>query len=227
MLCFLADKIQQILNDSPFKQHCDNNAEVWKFYLTSARRIDDQFLATLNNDLDPLLIFTCPPNEAHAYHQAGLFSAILTAFLIEGRKRLREDPQETTNNLLKSLIEGQHTDDPPFKPAMSSRWVNGLWFMSLIFTLTTALGASVAKYWTTHFSTTRAGSGWSNAQIHSRVLCGIQRWQLKPLIQFLPLLLHIAFFLFGVGLGILLFHDDKDIGIIILILVAFVTLVYI
>jgi hypothetical protein len=57
MRCFLADEIQKTLNDSPFKWHCANNAEVWKFYLTSARRVDDQLVASLNNDLDPLLIF--------------------------------------------------------------------------------------------------------------------------------------------------------------------------
>jgi hypothetical protein len=97
----------------------------------------------------------------------------------------------------------------------------------LIFSLASALGASVAKGWTTHFSTTGAGSGWSNAQIHSKVLCGIQQSQLRPFVQFLPLLIHIAFFLFGAGLVILLFQDDRDIGIVILTLVAFVAVIHI
>ncbi|KAJ7841897.1 hypothetical protein B0H14DRAFT_2359895, partial [Mycena olivaceomarginata] len=181
-------------DDSPFKRHCLNNAEVWKFYLTLARRFDDHLVASLNNSLDPLLIF------------AGLFSAILTAFLIESRKGLHEDPQTTTNSLLTSLVLGQHMifDDLPFEPATSSRWVNGLWFTSLLFSLGSALGASVAKGWTTQFSTTSAGSGWSNAHAHSERWCGVQRWQLKLMIQCLPLLIHIGFFLFGAGLVILL-----------------------
>ncbi|KAJ7702856.1 hypothetical protein B0H16DRAFT_1212671, partial [Mycena metata] len=179
----------------PFKRHCANNAEVWKFYLTLARRFDDHLVASLNNNLDPLLIF------------AGLFSAILTAFLIEIRKGLREDPETTTNNLLASIVLGQHTisDDTPFEPATSSRWVNGLWFTSLLFSLGSALGASVAKGWATQFSTSSPGSGWSNAHVHSKRWCGVQRWQLRLVVQSLPLLIHIAFFLFGAGLVILLF----------------------
>jgi hypothetical protein len=117
-------------------------------------------------------------------------------------------------------------DDLPFEPATSSRWVNGLWFTSLLFSLGSALGASVAKGWTTQFSTTSAGSGWSNAHAHSERWCGVQRWQLKLMIQCLPLLIHIGFFLFGAGLVILLFQDDRDIGIIILILMAVIAVIY-
>ncbi|KAK6987712.1 hypothetical protein R3P38DRAFT_328575 [Favolaschia claudopus] len=205
-----ADKLFNILNDSPFKRHCANNAEVWKTYLTLARRFDDHLVTSLNNSVDPLLIF------------AGLFSAILTAFLIE----IRTD--KTTDSLLFSIVLGQHTiaDDVPFQPDTAFRWINALWFASLVASLGSALGASLAKGWASPFSVTSPGSGWSNAVIHSKRWCGAQRWHLKPVIQFLPFLIHTAVILFGVGLVLLLFQDDRDLGIVILYPMAILGVLY-
>ncbi|KAJ7843017.1 hypothetical protein B0H13DRAFT_1549992, partial [Mycena leptocephala] len=136
-----------------FRQHCANNAQIWKLYMDLANVFDKNLADLFNSDLDPLLIF------------AGLFSAILSAFLIEIRKGLQEDLQNITNGLLVVLIQGQHNVTAPtmpslstFVPSVSTRWVNGLWFTSLVFSLVSALGASVAKGWVTQFSSTVSGS---------------------------------------------------------------------
>ncbi|KAJ6451999.1 hypothetical protein C8R47DRAFT_998263, partial [Mycena vitilis] len=71
------------------------NAPIWKLYMDQAKIFDDNLANTFNSDLDPLLIF------------AGLFSAMLSAFLIEIRKGLQEDLQTITNTLLTVLIENQ------------------------------------------------------------------------------------------------------------------------
>ncbi|KAJ7611066.1 hypothetical protein DFH06DRAFT_1245522 [Mycena polygramma] len=65
--------------DGPFTLSCTDNAPIWKLYMDQAKISDDNLANTFNSDLDPLLIF------------AGLFSAILSAFLIEIRKGLQED----------------------------------------------------------------------------------------------------------------------------------------
>ncbi|KAJ7819971.1 hypothetical protein B0H13DRAFT_1661112, partial [Mycena leptocephala] len=187
-------------DDSPFRHHCANNAQIWKLYMDLANVFDKNLADLFNSDLDPLLIF------------AGLFSAILSAFLIEIRKGLQEDLQSITNGLLVVLIQGQHNVTAPampslstFVPSASTRWVNGLWFTSLIFSLVSALGASVAKGWVTQFSSTVSGSSWPDASLHCQRFRGLERWHLKLIIQFLPILIHIAFFLFAAGLIILLF----------------------
>jgi hypothetical protein len=166
--------------------------------------------------------------------QAGLFSAILSAFLIEIRKGLQEDLQSITNNLLTILIENQGTvagrqtpSSSRFVPSSASRWVNGLWFSSLIFSLMSALGASLAKGWITQFSSTVSGSGWGDALLHCRRLQGLRRWHLKLIIQCLPILIHIALFLFAVGLVILLFQDDVAIGVLICVLTLLIFFLYI
>ncbi|KAJ7455415.1 hypothetical protein FB451DRAFT_1048914, partial [Mycena latifolia] len=192
------DNSLSIAEDGPFSQYCTDNAPIWKLYMDQAKITDDNLANIFNSDLDPLLIF------------AGLFSAILSAFLIEIRKGLQEDLQNITNNLLLVLIENQHNASGPqvpssahFEPTSSSRWVNGLWFSSLMFSLMSALGASLAKGWVTQFSTSVSGAAWGNAAQHCRRFRGLMRWHLKLIVQCLPILIHIAFFLFSIGLVIL------------------------
>ncbi|KAF8147248.1 hypothetical protein K438DRAFT_1460018, partial [Mycena galopus ATCC 62051] len=183
-----------------FHSHCTDNAPIWKLYMMQAKESDSNLTDILNSDLDPLLIF------------AGLFSAILSAFLIEIRKGLEEDLQNTTNALLTVVIASlQNLTGPQlpstahFEPTSSSRWINGLWFSSLLFSLMSALGASLAKGWVTQFSSVVAGYSWDDAAVHCHRYAGINRWHLRLIIQCLPVLIHIAFFLFGAGLIVLLF----------------------
>ncbi|KAK7030191.1 hypothetical protein R3P38DRAFT_897017 [Favolaschia claudopus] len=199
------DKISEdYFNDSPFRRQCTNDAEIWTFYLAEARRFDENRVRFLNDSVDPLLIF------------AGLFSAILTAFLVEVRT------DKTTNGLLASIVLGEHTisEDAPFQSASTFRWINALWFTSLLVSLGTALFATVARGWTS-FSIPNSGSSWMDVYVHSRRLYGMQRWQLNVIVvQSLPLLLHAAVFLFITGLGILLLQDDHMLGILMLALMA-------
>ncbi|KAJ7892501.1 hypothetical protein B0H14DRAFT_2219540, partial [Mycena olivaceomarginata] len=213
-----------------FRQHCANNAEIWKLYMTLANAFDKNLAKLFDSDLDPLLIFM---NDG-VISLAGLFSAILSAFLIEIRKDLQEDLQTVTNELLVTLIRSQHNTTAPelpqsgaFVPTSSSRWVNGLWFISLMFSLVSALGASVAKGWVTQFSSTVSGSSWDDASLHWRRLRAIKQWHLHLIIEFLPILIHIAFFLFAAGLIVLLFDDDRPIGIAILVMTGLVGTIYI
>ncbi|KAJ6616742.1 armadillo-type protein [Mycena sp. CBHHK59/15] len=208
--------------DGPFSHYCTDNAPIWKLYMDQAKISDDNLANIFNSDLDPLLIF------------AGLFSAILSAFLIEIRKGLQEDLQNITNTLLTVLIENQHNATGPripsstrFEPSSSSRWVNGLWFLSLMFSLMSALGASLAKGWVTQFSSAVSGSSWGDAAVHCSRFRGLKRWHLKLIIQSLPILIHIAFFFFSVGLVILVFQDDTAIGVVILVLTVLIVLLYI
>ncbi|KAJ7601504.1 hypothetical protein DFH06DRAFT_1072029, partial [Mycena polygramma] len=212
-------------HDSPFRAKCANNAEIWKLYMDLANAFDKKLAKVFDSDLvwrNGLIL------------QAGLFSAILSAFLIEIRNDLQQDPQTITNNLLVTLIQSQHSTTAPelpqsgtFVPTLSSRWVNGLWFISLMFSLMSALGASVAKGWVTQVSSTVSGSSWDDASLHRKRLRVIKQWHLQLIIEFLPILIHIAFFLFAAGLIVLLFDDDRPIGIAVLVLTGLVGVLYV
>lgn len=105
--------------------------------------------------------------------------------------------------------------------------MNGLLFSSLIFSLMSALGASLAKGWVTQYASPVSGTNWHDAFLRHRRFTGIQHWHLKGIIHCLPILIHIAFFLFAVGITILLFQNDVAIGGVIISLVAIITVLYI
>lgn len=199
----------------------DDNALIWKLYMEQAKISDDQLASVLNGDLDPLLIF------------AGLFSAILSAFLIELRRSLHEDYQKTTSILLAELLQIQHNStstipvQPPFQPLSSVVWVNGFWFSSLIFSLMSALGASLAKGWVAQYVSVTSGTTWQDVSLRHHRFIGITRWHLKMIVQSLPILIHVAFFLFATGLVIILFRDNKVIGAVILSFVGIIAVLYI
>jgi hypothetical protein len=78
-----------------------------------------------------------------------LFGAILTAFLIESRKDLTQDP------LLLAIRQLPTTE--PFRPETSSVFVNAAWFCSLGLTLFSALAAVLAKGWLAKYTPATPG----------------------------------------------------------------------
>ncbi|KAJ6449063.1 hypothetical protein C8R45DRAFT_849922 [Mycena sanguinolenta] len=201
-----------------------------------AKREDERLADILSSDLDPLLLFVrllvFLLTDELSCCKATLFSAILAAFLIEVRKGLEEDLQDVTNTLLTQVIATLSGTPQPgssasFAPTLATRSVNALWFLSLMFSLMSALGASIAKGWITQFSLADPGLYWTNVEAHITRLAEIQRFHVKWIIQSLSLLMHIAFFLFAIGLSQLLFTDDFFIGVLIAVLTGFVFILYI
>jgi hypothetical protein len=119
------------------------------------------------------------------------------------------------------------TTPSAFVPTLSTQWINGLWFSSLIFSLTSALGASLAKGWIAQYDQASSGTTAEDACSRHRRYVGIGTWHMESLILALPILVHIAFFQFFAGLVILLRDDDIIIGNVILGLITITTLLYI
>jgi len=169
--------------------------------------------------------------------QAGLFSAILTAFLIETRKGLQQDSQVITNQLLQQVVShlqnpavSTNTTQPisitPYAPSSAILWVNGLWFVSLTFSLTGAFGTILAKGWVSQFIPVSAGLPLVDACNRHRRFFGDDQRHLRAVISALPITLHIAFYLFFGGLVILLFGDDSRIAVVVTVLIAITMLLY-
>ncbi|EJD41709.1 hypothetical protein AURDEDRAFT_27333, partial [Auricularia subglabra TFB-10046 SS5] len=88
---------------------------------------------------------------------AGLFSAVLTAFLIESYKSLQTDNLQyiatllytaaTTSGGLQLSATGLLPPDKLSQPTLSQRTTNGLWFVSLFISLTVALLSILIKQW--------------------------------------------------------------------------------
>ncbi|GLB40923.1 hypothetical protein LshimejAT787_0901380 [Lyophyllum shimeji] len=96
-------------------------ARVWKIYTEEATKFDSSLAEGWNRGIDVLLVFT------------GLFSAVLTTFIIQSFQLSIPDAGSTTNALLEKLISlqtGSAQDVPPVtshSPTSNQvTWVNGL-----------------------------------------------------------------------------------------------------
>ncbi|KAG8933707.1 hypothetical protein FRC03_004710 [Tulasnella sp. 419] len=172
----------------------DEHAQFWSTYDSISGSFDNELLEGWNKSLDVLLIF------------AGLFSAINTAFIIESYKGLSADPAQTTNELLRLLIT--HRDDReistdslyPVSPSPSAVPVNSLFFSSLSLNLTAAFGAVTAKQWLTDYATVGTLSALHDkGPRRQEKFNKLQDWQLRLIIELLPMLLQISVFLFFAG----------------------------
>ncbi|KAF9530745.1 hypothetical protein CPB83DRAFT_762541, partial [Crepidotus variabilis] len=87
---------------------------------------------------------------------SGLFSAVVTGLLVESHKTLREDPVEALLAKIASTLVNA-TDVTTcltpqglacsFSASPSNKRVNALWFLSLVFSLATALFGIVSLQW--------------------------------------------------------------------------------
>jgi hypothetical protein len=87
-------------------------------------------------------------------------------------------------------------------PTSSSLACNILWFLSLGFSLSCALIATLVEQWSRDFiqSTEMRPSPVIRARIFAYLYFGLQKFGMHSLIQFIPLLLHISLLLFFAGL---------------------------
>ncbi|KII87736.1 hypothetical protein PLICRDRAFT_76846, partial [Plicaturopsis crispa FD-325 SS-3] len=111
----------------------------WDHYLLEARIRDKDMLSSWSSNMDALLTFS------------GLFSAVVTAFIIEFYKLLQPDPQQTSNALLLEIAQSIHNlannvsmprvVDSPAESQITglTTFVNCVWFASLACTLAVSL----------------------------------------------------------------------------------------
>ncbi|KAH7064215.1 hypothetical protein BKA62DRAFT_589762, partial [Auriculariales sp. MPI-PUGE-AT-0066] len=104
---------------------------IWSTYKRQAEEYDQAMVTAWNGSMDALLIF------------AALFSAVLTAFLLESYKDLKPD---FTELMFRRLLDESFVE-PDFRPSLTAQVVNCLWIGALICSLATSLFGIVAKQW--------------------------------------------------------------------------------
>ncbi|KAG8733768.1 hypothetical protein FRC10_012147 [Ceratobasidium sp. 414] len=211
-------------------QELAHDATIWKLYLEEADDHDQELVKGRHASLDMLLLF------------AALFSAILTAFLIESKDLLQQDPADVSTALLLSIAQSQYRVEqglplpsnasslpsvPDFTPSISARWINGIWFASLSLSLSAALIAMLGKEWLTAFLASRPRPAHSHALLRQSRLEGLERWWALHIIALLPSLLHASLLLFAIGLVIYLWTIDTIVAAVIAAVVAITSLFYI
>ncbi|KAK7019624.1 hypothetical protein R3P38DRAFT_3554160 [Favolaschia claudopus] len=218
-------------------------AKIWSVYVSEAEKYDRALVDSWKSDMEGLLIFVSlslisgrrvGPNGP----QAGLFSAILTAFLIESYKTLTPDSGDDMKTLLiqistqlSGIANGTSVDLPApesFVPPTSSLVCNLLWFISLGLSLSCALVATLVEQWARDFKykTERHSAPVRRARIFSYLYYGLKRFNVHVVVEIIPLLLHSSLILFFAGLVAFLVPVNKAVMIIVIIMLGIVVIAY-
>jgi hypothetical protein len=155
--------------------------------------------------------------------QAGLFSAVLTAFVVDSKQDLKPSPADEAVYYLRqhSTILTQISVQlssiapqvaipstpppplPPFSPLASDVRVNVFWFMALAFSLLAALMAILVQQWVRKYMHVfqRYGDPLKSSRLRQYLYEGCERWYMPKVAEAVPGFLHVSLFLFFAGLG--------------------------
>jgi hypothetical protein len=100
---------------------------------------------------------------------------------------------------------------PPFSPPRYAVWVNSLWFLSLVISLTCALLATSLQQWLRRYIRITQLALYSpekRARMRAFFAEGVDEMHIPWAVEGLPTLLHLSVFLFFGGLVIFLFNVD-------------------
>ena len=181
--------------------------------------------------------------------QAGLFSASLTAFVVDSKQDLKPSPADEAvyylrqHSTILSQISVQLSSIapqvsipptppppfPPFNPLASDIRVNAFWFMALAFSLLAALLAILVQQWVRKYMHVfrRYGDPLKSSRLRQYLYEGCERWYMPKVAEAVPGLLHISLFLFFAGLGDSLLNINTKVALSTIVPIGISGLLYI
>ncbi|KAK0229028.1 hypothetical protein IW262DRAFT_1479730 [Armillaria fumosa] len=195
--------------EDPIYEETAPNARVWMTHQAESAIHDASKVEEYRDNVDVLLVF------------AGLFSAVVTTFVVQTSQSLQADYAQVSASLLfelllvqRAIANGSPVDTIPvsdslnpqttFVPTATDVWVNGLWFSSLFLSLTTALVAVLVKQWLHHYIVLPSGTPRDRCFVRQYRYLGFQKWRVEVIVGMLPVLMHLALVLFFIGLSLFL-----------------------
>lgn len=246
MFCPLTTILDPIKDPFGSQTGISSDAAIWQSYMEEAQRQNKNIVSNWNQSMDVILIFVSYFSLPFSYgcsltvFQAGLFSAILTAFLIEFYRLLQPDPQHNTVDQLVIITQilqasmGQNglnvsspaLVDPSFKPLASSVGLNILWFTSLTCSLGTAIGAMVIKQWLQFYTMDLSTTAYEYVHQHQYRYNALVAWHVPSIVSALPFIMLISVGLFLVGLGLQLWQINVAVASAVIGFMAVIFLCY-
>ena len=182
-------------------------------YNREAIEYDTKYAGKYTDDLNTTLIFvrSLSPSfvdYSHLASQAGLFSAVNSAFVVDIYSKLQPDPQSTV--LLRAILLTLNQTAIPNEAAVFSTAqgpsqgtivvTTALLYASLLISLSTAFVAMLGKQWLNRYLQHTGGSMIARCRDRQSKLDGFQRWQFVFVVESLPVMLQIALLLFAAAL---------------------------
>ena len=173
--------------------------------------------------------------------QAGLFSAVVTAFSVQSYSLLQPNSADRTIKVLEQISLQLSSfsanaafinstipviPSPKFEATTLAVTINILWFLSLTLALMASLFAILAQQWVRHYADLPLVTGCERARIRQNRFEALDRWFVPQIIANLALLLQAALFLFFTGLVVLLWTINSTAAKVITAAVAFFFVVF-
>jgi hypothetical protein len=156
-----------------------------------------------------------------------LFSAVISAFVIDIQQDIKEDFSETSAKLLRVLVKnanaiafGQHVDPPPLDWKFSDRSyvsVQCTMYASLAVSVLAACLAMLGKQWLNRYDQIEMrGSLIQRSRHRHRKMTGMAAWHFDITMEALPVMLQIALLLFCYGLSRYLWNVNQTVAAVII-----------
>ncbi|KAH9989164.1 hypothetical protein BJV77DRAFT_936220, partial [Russula vinacea] len=171
----------------------------------------------------------------------GLFSTALSALIAVSIQDLRPSSQDSSafylenifqlladQNVSRPSIPSTALKPPPFSPPRYAIWMNSLWFLSLVISLTSALLATLLQQITRRYIriTQPMGPSHKRAQIRQFFFSDVGNLHFLLISDTAPTLLHISVLLFFAGLLILLRNINHTVFNVVVVWVVICVAVY-
>ena len=118
---------------------------------------------------------------------------------------------------------------PPFSPPAYSVWVNTLWFLSLVISLTCAMLATSLQQWARrHIRITQPARRrpHKRARVRAYFANGIDKFHVPSAVEAFPALVHLSLFTFFAGLLVYLFNINHSVFSAVICWVALLSATY-
>ena len=208
----------------------------WTVYKKVADEHDNEMISKYVGDLDTSLLFvsTSPSlallvilSRALFLCQAGLFSAVVTTFIVKIIPQPQPNPADLTNALLLRILErntsfgGADSLAPISNIPTSLLRAQPILFASLFVTLFVAFIAVLGKQWIHYYNrVTTRGSIVDRGKEHQTKLLGLQKWGLHLIMKLLPAMLQLALLLFGAALIVYLWDLNVSAAEVVLVVAS-------
>ncbi|KZP07909.1 hypothetical protein FIBSPDRAFT_680540, partial [Athelia psychrophila] len=195
-------------------------AKIWSVYMSEAIPYDKALMESWTEDMNGILIF------------AGLFSAVVTTFIIESYGSLMPDPNATTVALLQQISQQlagnaaavQNTTLTPeaFSPTSSALRVNAFWILSLCLALTCALAATLVQQWARYYmqAVQRRPAPHLQGRMRVYLFGGMEKFKMSAVVEGIPTLLHASVCLFFAGLVDFLYQTNLLVAMVALSIIS-------
>ncbi|KAM6495089.1 hypothetical protein JOM56_009712 [Amanita muscaria] len=167
---------------------------------------------------------------------AGLFSATVTAFLVDSYKWLQRDSSEVSAQLLSqislqlnaiannaTLASPSTILDEAFSPTPQAVRVNILWFTSLVLCLSTVIFGILCLHWVREYTLDISLCPADAITIHQMRYDGLLGWKVPTIMDWLPAILQTSVILFFAGVLDLLWSVHNTVAAIVTAFVGLVT----